>query len=113
MFHKTTFFNKVIIIFICFFSLNIVSEVITLDGVISLDEWNQSTQFDLEYEVMPSRNTAAGLKTTAYVQFDKKYLYIGIKAYGDPNKIFKLFLLHSKIFQQKPAMHAKGMKKLF
>jgi hypothetical protein len=44
-------------------------------------------QFDLEYEVMPSRNTTAGLKTTAYVQFDKKYLYIGIKAYGDPNKI--------------------------
>ena len=87
MLHKTTFFNKVIIIFICFFSLNIVSEVITLDGVISLDEWNQSTQFDLEYEVMPSRNTAAGLKTTAYVQFDKKYLYIGIKAYGDPSKI--------------------------
>ena len=84
---KTTFLNKVIIIFICFFSLNIVSEVITLDGVISLDEWNQSTQFDLEYEVMPSRNTAAGLKTTAYVKFDKKYLYIGIKAYGDPNKI--------------------------
>ena len=36
---------------------------------------------------MPSRNTPAALKTTAYVKYDKKYLYIGIKAFGDPNKI--------------------------
>ena len=87
MFHKTTFLNKFIVIFIYFFSLNIISESISLDGVISPDEWSEAAEFDLEYEVMPSRNTAAGLKTTAYVQFDKKYLYIGIKAYGDPNKI--------------------------
>jgi len=87
MFHKTTFLNKFIVIFIYFFSLNIISESISLDGVISPDEWSEATEFDLEYEVMPSRNTAAALKTTAYVKFDKRYLYIGIKAYGDPNKI--------------------------
>jgi len=87
MFHKSTFINKLIVIFICFFSLNIISEGISLDGVISSNEWSEATEFDLEYEVMPSRNTAAGLKTTAYVKFDKKYLYIGIKAYGDPKKI--------------------------
>ena len=46
-----------------------------------------SLSFDLEYELMPSRNTPAALKTTAYVQYDEKYLYIGIKAYGDPTKI--------------------------
>ena len=72
------------------FALEIVSSNengIVLDGVLTKDEWNQSIEFDLEYELMPSRNTPAGLKTTAYVKFDKKYLYIGIKAFGDPKKI--------------------------
>ena len=54
--------------------------------MLTKDEWNQSIEFDLEYELMPSRNTPAGLKTTAYVKFDKKYLYIGIKAFGDQKK---------------------------
>jgi len=58
-----------------------------LDGTLSPEEWNQASSYDLEYEVMPSRNTPAALKTTAYMKYDKKYLYIGIKAFGDPNKI--------------------------
>ncbi len=87
MLPKSTFLNKLIAIVICFFSLHILSENISLDGLISQDEWNKATVFDLEYEVMPSRNALAGLKTTAYVKFDEKYLYIGIKAYGDPKKI--------------------------
>ena len=60
---------------------------IMLDGTLSPEEWNQASSYDLEYEVMPSRNTPAALKTTAYMKYDKKYLYIGIKAFGDPNKI--------------------------
>ncbi|MDA8840984.1 carbohydrate binding family 9 domain-containing protein [Gammaproteobacteria bacterium] len=60
---------------------------ILLDGTLSTDEWSQATTYDLEYEIMPSRNTPANLKTTAYVKFDEKYLYIGIKAFGDPSKI--------------------------
>ena len=87
MLPKSTFLNKLIAIVICFFSLHILSENISLDGLISQDEWKKATVFDLEYEVMPSRNALAGLKTTAYVKFDEKYLYIGIKAYGDPKKI--------------------------
>ena len=84
---KTTYFNKLIVIFLFGLSLNTLSENISLDGVISDDEWKEASIFDLEYEVMPSRNTPAGLKTTAYVKFDEKYLYIAIKAYGDPKKI--------------------------
>jgi len=87
MFSKPTSLNNLITICICVFSFNIMSEGISLDGVISEDEWNQASVFNLEYEVMPSRNTAAALVTKAYVKFDKKYLYIGIKAYGDPKKI--------------------------
>ena len=87
MFHKITFLKRLITIFICTFSFHLMSEGISLDGVISANEWDQATLFDLEYELMPSRNIPAALKTIAYVKFDKKYLYIGIKAYGDPNKI--------------------------
>ena len=65
----------------------IMGSNIVLDGTLSTDEWDKSLSFDLEYELMPSRNTPAALKTTAFVQYDEKYLYIGIKAYGDPNKI--------------------------
>ena len=66
---------------------NIMASGILLDGTLSPDEWKQATSYDLEYEIMPSRNAPANLKTTAYIKFDEKYLYIGIKAFGDPSKI--------------------------
>ena len=65
----------------------VLGENIVLDGTLSPDEWSEAISFDLEYEVMPSRNTPAQLKTTAYVKYDEKYLYVGVKAYGDPSKI--------------------------
>ena len=71
MIYKTSYLNKFIVIFIFIFSLNIMSESISLDGVISPDEWNDASIFNLEYEVMPSRNTEAALETKAYVKFDK------------------------------------------
>ncbi len=64
-----------------------LAQNIILDGALSPDEWSEAISFDLEYEVMPSRNTPAQLKTTAYVLYDAKYLYVGVKAYGDPSKI--------------------------
>ena len=70
-----------------FLAPGIMSSNIALDGTLSANEWDGSLSFDLEYEIMPSRNTPAALKTTAFVQYDEKYLYIGFKAYGDPNKI--------------------------
>ncbi|MDG0966018.1 MAG: carbohydrate binding family 9 domain-containing protein, partial [SAR86 cluster bacterium] len=66
---------------------NVMAESIELDGNLSPKEWANAVTFDLEYEVMPSRNTPANLKTTAYVKYDEKYLYIGVKAFGDPSKI--------------------------
>lgn len=71
----------------CLVVPDIMGNNIILDGTLSSEEWNHASSYDLEYEVMPSRNTPAALKTTAYVKYDKKYLYIGIKAFGDPNKI--------------------------
>ena len=73
-----------------FLSLSITyasAENIQLDGTLSPGEWDEAVVFDLEYEVMPSRNTPSNLRTPAYVKYDEKYLYVGIKAYGDPEKI--------------------------
>ena len=77
-------------LFFLFLSLSVTytsAENIQLDGTLSPGEWDKAVVFDLEYEVMPSRNTPSNLKTTAYVKYDEKYLYVGIKAYGDPDKI--------------------------
>ena len=78
------------LVYVCLFALNIMSEPsnsINLDGTLTQEEWGQAREFDLEFELMPSRNTPAELKTTAYVKFDKKNLYVGIKAFGNPEKI--------------------------
>ena len=78
------------LLFVVLSSLSIgkmMAENITLDGKLSPGEWDEAVVFDLEYEVMPSRNTPSNLKTTAYVKYDEKYLYVGVKAFGDPEKI--------------------------
>jgi len=74
------------ILFILFMDKALAQNIV-LDGALSPEEWSEAISFDLEYEVMPSRNTPAQLKTTAYVKYDEKYLYVGVKAYGDPSKI--------------------------
>ena len=74
------------ILFILFMDKALAQNIV-LDGVLSPEEWSEAISFDLEYEVMPSRNTPAQLKTTAYVKYDEKNLYVGVKAYGDPSKI--------------------------
>ncbi|MDC1131626.1 carbohydrate binding family 9 domain-containing protein [Gammaproteobacteria bacterium] len=88
-FYKTSIIKPATYTFIasCFVAPNILGNNLILDGALSPEEWNQASSYDLEYEVMPSRNSPAALKTTAFVKYDKKYLYIGIKAYGDPDKI--------------------------
>jgi hypothetical protein len=55
---------------------DILGNNIILDGTLSPEEWNQASSYDLEYEVMPSRNTPAALKTTAYMLNTIKSIYI-------------------------------------
>jgi hypothetical protein len=74
------------ILFVLFMDKALAQNIV-LDGALSPEEWSEAISFDLEYEVMPSRNTPAQLKTTAYVKYDEKNLYVGVKAYGNPSKI--------------------------
>ena len=57
------------IIFCLTASYDISGESLLLDGVLSPSEWDQANSYDLEYELMPSRNTPAALKTTAYLKY--------------------------------------------
>ena len=68
-------------------SYQVLGQNIEVDGNLSADEWSNAMSFDLEFEVKPSRNKPAKMKTTAFLKYDNKYIYIGFKAYGDPKKI--------------------------
>ncbi len=60
---------------------------INLDGVID-GEWDNALRYELLYEIDPALNGKSTLKTTALVQYDKEYLYIGFKVYGNPAKLY-------------------------
>ena len=61
---------------------------ITLDGDLSDAAWSQAAVIDQFYETSPSDNIPAKVKTVAYVTYDNRYFYIGIRADDpDPSKI--------------------------
>ena len=57
---------------------------ITLDGALNDAPWQTAAVIDKFYETSPGDNIPAKIPTTAYVTYDARYLYIGIKA-DDPN----------------------------
>lgn len=57
---------------------------ITLDGDLSDAAWQQATVIDRFYETSPGDNTEPKVKTVAYVTYDERYFYIGVRA-DDPN----------------------------
>jgi hypothetical protein len=56
---------------------------ITLDGDLSDAAWQQAAVIDTFYETSPSDNIPAKVKTVAYVTYDKRYFYIGVRC-DDP-----------------------------
>ena len=60
---------------------------ILLDGIIEKDEWKNSERVELVYEIEPANNTKAKLKTIGYLSYSENYLYVGIYAFGDPDKV--------------------------
>ena len=60
---------------------------VNLDGVID-GEWENALRYELSYEIDPALNGKSTLKTTALVQYDKEYLYIGFQVYGNPAKLY-------------------------
>lgn len=56
---------------------------ITLDGDLSDAAWQQATVIDRFYETSPGDNTEPKVRTVAYVTYDDRYFYIGVRA-DDP-----------------------------
>lgn len=61
---------------------------IVLDGALGDAAWQGAAVIDRFYETSPGDNTEPKVKTTAYVTYDARYLYIGVKADDpDPSRI--------------------------
>ena len=61
---------------------------ITLDGDLSDAAWQQAAVIDRFYETSPGNNTPAKVRTVAYVTYDARYFYIGVRADDpEPKKI--------------------------
>jgi Domain of unknown function (DUF5916)/Carbohydrate family 9 binding domain-like len=61
---------------------------VNLDGDISDEAWQQATVIDRFYETSPGDNNEPKVKTVAYVTYDDRYFYIGIRADDpDPRRI--------------------------
>lgn len=88
--------NLLAILFLAF-SLSVFG--ITIDGKID-NEWKNAIEFELNYEIDPSQNGKANLKTKAYVQYDADSLYIGFKVFGDPSKLRGTFRARDTAFNE-------------
>ena len=60
---------------------------ITLDGILSAEEKENSIIVPIEFEQEPGDNVPSKLKTDVFVTYTDTYLYVGVKAFGDPNNI--------------------------
>src|ERR1051326_795977 len=57
---------------------------ITVDGDLSDAGWRDAAKIDRFYETSPADNTPPKVNTTAWITYDDKYFYIGVRC-DDPN----------------------------
>jgi len=61
---------------------------ITIDGDLSDAGWRDAAKIDRFYETSPADNTPPKVNTTAWIAYDDKYFYIGVRCDDpDPSKI--------------------------
>lgn len=60
------------------------TNAITLDGDLSDAAWQEAAVIDRFYETSPGDNNEPKVRTVAYVTYDQRYFYIGVRA-DDPN----------------------------
>ncbi len=64
------------------------TSAIELDGALNDAAWQSAAVFDKFYETSPGDNVPAKVRTVAYITYDSRYFYIGIRADDpDPKKI--------------------------
>jgi len=71
---------------------------ITLDGDLSDPGWKDAAKIDTFYETSPGDNLPARVKTTVWLTYDERYLYIGVKCDDpDPSKIRAPFVERDQV----------------
>lgn len=60
---------------------------IILDGIIDPDEWSNAVEIDFDIEFSPANNLPSRKKTTAYMTYSDRYLFLSIYAKDDPDNI--------------------------
>src|SRR5215212_4446387 len=61
---------------------------IAVDGDLGDAGWKDALVIDRFYETSPGNNTEPKVKTAAWLAYDERYLYIGIRAFDpDPSRI--------------------------
>ena len=63
------------------------NQKIILDGKISPDEWVNTVQVELNFEIYPGNNTSAEKKTIGFITYTDTDLYIAIHAFDNPKNI--------------------------
>jgi len=66
------------------YSVHQTAVPIRIDGKFHRKEWKDATKIQLNYEIDPGENIKPKVKTTAYLTYDRKNLYIAFVA-EDPN----------------------------
>jgi hypothetical protein len=72
---------------------------IRLDGVLDENEWSGAARIDTFFETVFGDNRAPNVTTIAYVAYDAKYLYVGLRCDDpDPSKIRAPFTDRDQVF---------------
>jgi len=60
---------------------------ITIDGVLSPEEWKEAILVDIDFEVNPGNNLPAKVKTSSYITYTDTHLFIAFHAFDNTKNI--------------------------
>ena len=60
---------------------------ITIDGVLSPEEWKDAILVDIDFEVNPGNNLPTKVKTSSYITYTDTHLFIAFHAFDNTKNI--------------------------
>ena len=64
-----------------------ITSTITIDGQLNEPAWKEAAILDAFWETTPGDNVPPKVKTVAYLAYDERFLYIGVKCFDDGTKV--------------------------
>lgn len=76
------------LVFLSYFQIGMAKmSPVVLDGTIHANEWIESKQFSINFEIDPGNNIPSANLTDVFVDYDKNALYIGFKAFIEASQL--------------------------